>query len=279
MDFRFRGNDGQGERPSDVIPAEAGIHSPTFKQWISDSAGMTMERSSMSFLRKQESTLHSKMVSRFRGKWPAEAGIHSPTFKQWIPASAGMTGMGMSLRCQALAVIPAEAGIHSPTFKQWIPASAGMTGPFDVIPAEAGIHSPPFKQWIPAFAGMTARGQMDSRVRGNDSKGQMDSRFRGNDRHRTPRCHSCGSRNPLSDFQQWIPAFAGMTARGKWIPASAGMTAIEHPRCHSCGSRNPLSDSKGRPRRPAVSGQMDSRVRGNDSKGQMDSRFRGNDSK
>ncbi|MDM8549270.1 hypothetical protein QUF72_04295, partial [Desulfobacterales bacterium HSG2] len=103
-----------------------------------------------------------------------------------------------------------------------------------------------------------------------------------------------------------------MTARGKWIPASAGMTAIEHPRCHSCGSRNPLSDfqtmdsrvrgndSKSRrqtlrchscgSRNPLSSkqwipafagmtarGQMDSRVRGNDSKGQMDSRFRGND--
>ncbi|MDM8549272.1 hypothetical protein QUF72_04305 [Desulfobacterales bacterium HSG2] len=108
-----------------------------------------------------------------------------------------------------------------------------------------------------------------------------------------PRCHSCGSRNPLSDFKQWIPAFAGMTARAaskaplfldKWIPAFAGMTARGRrrtPRCHSCGSRNPLSSKQWIPafagmtaraavKRPAVIPSiqtMDSRVRGNDSKG------------
>ncbi|MDM8550363.1 hypothetical protein QUF72_09805, partial [Desulfobacterales bacterium HSG2] len=70
--------------------------------------------------------------------------------------------------------------------------------------------------WIPAFAGMTARGKWIPASAGMTAIEH-------------PRCHSCGSRNPLSDFQQWIPAFAGMTARGKWIPASAGMTAIEPP--------------------------------------------------
>ncbi|MDM8550361.1 hypothetical protein QUF72_09795 [Desulfobacterales bacterium HSG2] len=57
-------------------------------------------------------------------------------------------------------------------------------------------------------------------------------------------------------FKQWIPAFAGMTARGKWIPASAGMTAraaVKRP------AVIPLSSIQ----------TMDSRVRGNDSKGRQ----------
>ncbi|MDM8549274.1 hypothetical protein QUF72_04315 [Desulfobacterales bacterium HSG2] len=55
------------------------------------------------------------------------------------------------------------------------------------------------------------------------------------DRHRTPRCHSCGSRNPLSDFQTMDSRVRGNDSKGppskaplflgKWIPAFAGMTA------------------------------------------------------
>ncbi|MDM8550360.1 hypothetical protein QUF72_09790 [Desulfobacterales bacterium HSG2] len=107
---------------------------------------------------------------------------------------------------------------------------------------------------------------MDSRVRGNDSKG----------RRQTPRCHSCGSRNPLP-FKQWIPAFAGMTARGKWIPAFAGMTAkaaVKRPAVipaeagiHSLTFKQWIPAFAGMTAR----GQMDSRVRGNNSKGRCHS--------